>query len=77
MANARWKEEFNPSKDLTKLSRYVGAYSAATMDKASEVRNLLKEKDQAIVSLEAQVSERQQRIEQLEQQLVAQQQLNN
>ena len=43
--NVVWKEEFNPSDDLTKLSQYVVAYSAATMDKASEVSNLLKEKD--------------------------------
>ena len=53
MANVVWKEEFNPFEDLTKLSQYAGAYSVATMDKASEVRNLLKEKDQTIVSLEA------------------------
>ena len=72
MANVVWKEEFNPSEDLTKLSQYARAYSAATMDKASKVSNLLKEKDQTIVSLQAQVSERQQRIEQLEQQLAAQ-----
>jgi len=67
MANVVWKEEFNPSEDVTKLSQYAGAYSVATMDKASEVSNLLKEKDQTIVSLEAQLSERQQEIEQLEQ----------
>ncbi len=50
MANVVWKEEFNPSKDLTKLSQYVGAYSAASLDKASKVSNLLNEKDQTIVS---------------------------
>ena len=43
------------------------------MDKASEVSNLLKEKDQAIISLETQVQEKQQRIEQ---QLAAQRQSN-
>ena len=62
-----WKEEFDPSDDLTKLSQYAGAYSVATMDKASEVSNLLKEKDQAIASLQAQLSEAQQKAEQLEQ----------
>ena len=41
-ANVVWKEEFDPSDDLTKLSQYDGAYLAATMDKASEVSNLLK-----------------------------------
>ena len=59
MGNVVWKEEFNPSDDLTKLSQYSGAYSKATMDKASEVSNLLKEKDQIIVSLQSQVSEAQ------------------
>jgi len=59
MANVVWKEEFNPSNDLTKLSQYAEAYSAATMDKASEVSNLLKERDQIIVSLQSPVSEAQ------------------
>lgn len=77
MANVVWKEEFNPSDDLTKLSQYAGAYSTATMDKASEVINLLKEIDQTIISLQSQVSEAQQKIEQLEQQLSTQQQVNN
>lgn len=45
ITNVIWREEVNPSKDHTKLSQYAGAYSAATMDKASEVSNLLKEKD--------------------------------
>lgn len=67
--NVVWKEEFDPSDDLTKLSQYTGAYSVATMDKASEVSNLLKEKDQEITSLQAQLSEAQQKAEQLEQQL--------
>ena len=72
-----WREEFEPSDDLTKLSQYVGAYLAATMDKASEVRNLLKEKDQVIDSLQTQLSEEQQKAENLQQQLSTQQQLNN
>ena len=33
--NLVWREEFDPSDDLTKLSQYVGAYSTATMDKLS------------------------------------------
>ena len=72
-----WKEEFDPSDDLTKLSQYAGAYSAATMDKASEASNLLREKDQAISSLQAQLLETQQKVEQLEQQLSTQKQINN
>ena len=35
--NVVWNEKLDPSDDLTKLSQYVGAYSAATIDKASEV----------------------------------------
>jgi len=61
-----WKEEFDPSDDLTKLSQYAGAYSAATIDKASEVSNLLKGKDQEIFSLQAQLLEARQKVEQAE-----------
>ena len=75
--NVVWKEEFDPSDDLTKLYQYVGAYLAATMDKASEVSNLLKEKDQEIASRQAQLSEAQQKAKQLEQKLSTQQQINN
>jgi len=64
--NVVWKYEFYPSDDLNKFSRYAGAYSAATIDKASEVTNLLKEKDQAISLLQAQLSEAQQKAEQAE-----------
>jgi len=63
ITNVVWRGEFNPSEYLTKLFQYIGAYTTATMDKASEVSNLLKEKDQAIVSLETQVHEKQQWIE--------------
>lgn len=72
-----WKEKFDPSNDLTKLSQYAGAYSAATIDKASEVSNLMKEKDQDIFSLQSQLSEARQKIEHAEQQLSAQQTINN
>ena len=72
-----WKEEFDPSDDLTKLSQYAGAYSAATIDKASEVSLLLKTKDQKIFLLQAQLTEAKQKAEQAEQQLLTQQQLNS
>jgi len=75
--NVLWKEEFDPSNDLTKLSQYAGAYSAATIDKASEVSNLLKEKDQEIFSLQSQLSEARQKTKQAEQQLLAQKSINN
>lgn len=54
MMNVVWREEVNPSKDLTKISQYAGAYTMTIMDKASEVSNLLKEKDQVIRPLETQ-----------------------
>ena len=75
--NVVWKEEFDPSDDLTKLSQYAGAYSAATIDKASEVSLLLKTKDQEIFLLQAQLTEAKQKAEQAEQQLLTQKQLNS
>ena len=55
--NVVWKDsEVNPSEDLTKLSQYVGAYTTTTMDKASEVSQLIKEKDLRITQLEEQTT---------------------
>ena len=68
--NIVWKNtEVNPSEDLTKLSQYAGAYSAATIDKASEVTQMMKQKEVYIAMLEEQAIENQQNIMQLEQQL--------
>jgi len=75
--NVLWKEEFDPSDDLTKLSQYARAYSAATIDKVSDVSNVMKEKDQEIFSLQSQLSEARQKIEKTEQQLLAQQTITN
>ena len=75
--NVVWKEELDPSDDLTKLSQYAGAYSAATIDKASEVSLLLKNKDQDIFALQAEVTEAKQRAAQAEEQLLVQQQMNH
>ena len=61
--------EVNPSEDLTKLSQYAGAYSDATIDKASEVSQLMKQKDLQIAMLEEQVTEHQQKLVKLEKQL--------
>ena len=66
MGNVVWKEEFDPSDDLTKLSQYAGAYSAATIDKASEVSLLLKTKDQEIFALRAELAETKQKAAQAE-----------
>lgn len=65
--NVVWKAKVDPLEDLTKLYQYAKVYTSATMDKASEVTHLLKEKDQAIIQLEAQSAQQQQIIEQLEQ----------
>ena len=44
--NIVWKNtEVNPSEDLTKLSQYAGAYSVATIDKAAEFNQMIKQKD--------------------------------
>jgi len=59
------------------LSQYAGAYSAATIDKASEVSLLLKNKDQEISALQAELAETKQKAAQAEEQLLAQQQMNN
>ena len=59
----------NPSEDLTKLSQYAGAYSAATVDKAVEVSQLITRKDLHIASLQEQAKESQQQITELQQQL--------
>ena len=68
--NIVWKNaEVNPSDDLTKLSQYAGAYSATTIDKASEVTQMMKQKELQIAMLEEQATEKSQKIIQLEQQL--------
>ena len=61
--------EVNPSEDLTKLSQYAGAYSAATIDKATKVTQMIKQKYLQIALLEEKTIGDQQRILQLEQQL--------
>jgi len=55
--NVIWKDsEVNPSKDLTKLSQYAGAYTTAIIDKATKVNLLIKEKYQRIAQLEEQIT---------------------
>jgi len=44
-----WKDpNSNPTENLTKLSQIAGAYASATIDKASEVQQLLKEQEDQI-----------------------------
>jgi len=51
--NIIWKDsEVNPSEDLTKLSQSARAYTTTTIDKATKVNQLIKEKDQRINQLE-------------------------
>jgi len=72
--NVVWREKLDPSDDLAKLSQYAGAYSAATIDKASEVAVLLKTKDQEIFTLQTELADVRQRVIQAEQQLAGHQQ---
>lgn len=51
-----WKEiPFNPAENLTIFSQFTGAYATATMDKATEIFVLLKEKEEKIAQLEQQL----------------------
>ena len=75
--NVVWKGELSPSEDLTKLSQFAGAYSAATIDKASEVSLLLKTKEHEVYALQAEVIEAKNKATQAEEQLLAQQQENH
>ena len=48
-----WKDSLaNPTKYLTKLSQFVGAYATATIEKAEEVELLLKQKEEKVQELE-------------------------
>ena len=51
-----WKDPTtNPTKNLTKLSQNAGAYASTIIDKASEVQQLLKEKEDQIKVLQQQL----------------------
>ena len=75
--NVVWKGELDPSEDLTKLSQFAGAYSAATIDKASEVSLLLKTKEHEVYALKAEVIEARNKAAQATEQLLPQQQENH
>jgi len=47
----------DPSKNLTKLSQCIGAFAMKTIEKATEVQMLPKEKEQIILLLEQQLAE--------------------
>jgi len=47
----------NPTENLTKLSQIAGAYASATIDKESEVQQLLKEKEDQIQVLQHQLQQ--------------------
>jgi len=53
-----WKDlPIDPSENLTKLSQFVGVYDTTTIDKATKVQMLLKEKEQRILLLEQQLAQ--------------------
>ena len=73
--NVIWKDsEVNLSEDLTKLSQFRGAYTATMIDKAIEVNQLVKKKDQEIKQIEEYLRVKKQRIDQ--QDIERQQQLS-
>jgi len=47
----------DPTENLTKLSQIAGAYASATIDKASEVQQLLKEQEDQIQLLQQQLQQ--------------------
>lgn len=48
-----WKDPLvDPTEHLTKLSQFAGEYATATVDKATEVKILLKQKEDKIQDLE-------------------------
>ena len=53
-----WKDPTtDPTENLTKLSQITGAYASATIEKASEVRLLLNEKEDKIQVLQQQLQQ--------------------
>jgi len=47
-----WKDTQNdPSENFTKLSQFAGAYASVRIDKATEVRQLVREKEERIQQL--------------------------
>jgi len=53
-----WKDpNNNPTENLTKLSQIAGAYASATIDKASEVQQLLKDQEDQIQLLQRQLQQ--------------------
>lgn len=47
----------NPTENLTKLYKIVGAYASAMIDKASEVQQLLKDEEDQIQVLQQQLQQ--------------------
>ena len=53
-----WKDpNSNPTENLTKLSQIARAYASATIDKASEIQQLLKEQEDQIQLLQQQLQQ--------------------
>jgi len=53
-----WKDSpMDLSENLTRLSQFVGAYATTTIDKATKVQILLREKEQNILLLEQQLAQ--------------------
>jgi len=51
-----WKDSpMNPSKNVTKVLQFIGAYATTTIDKETQVQMLLKEKEHRIFLLKKQL----------------------
>lgn len=68
-----WDPTTDPTENITKLSQIAGAYASANIDKASEVQQLLKDKEEQIQILQQQLhqasanEEAEEKLEQLQQ----------
>jgi len=59
-----WKDTpMDPLDNSTKLSQFACAYASATIDKAVEVKQLVREKEEKIQQLEQQLVEERQSVE--------------
>ena len=67
-----WKDTpSNPIENLTRLSKFAGAYTTALMDQATEVSILVQEKDDKIMHLQQKLYEERSSLNQkVEQQLL-------
>ena len=58
-----WKGlQSTPTKELRRLTQFIGAYASTTMNKTTEIQQLLKEKEDKIMQLEQSLGNEKKRI---------------